>query len=262
MRPLAELQEALADTVVRGGDAGRVATSMRGGSDPRARLEIHVRHYEASLVTALHMKFPATHWLVGSELVAAAARAYVHACPPTRPCIAEYGGAFPAFLAHFARGRGLPYLRMFAELELASAEAATAIELPSLAWRDVAGFGSERLLDCTLRLQPGARYLRSSWCVDELVKMYLTESMPERFTVEQSPSCIEVRGARGALSIARLERAPFAFRAALAAGRSIGDSAMRALRYEPTFDAGAALFDLIQTGLVTNLNPRPEGVDS
>jgi hypothetical protein len=57
-----------------------------------------------------------------------------------------------------------------------------------------------------------------------------------------------------------MERAPFAFRAALAAGRSIGDSAVRALRYEPSFDAGAALFDLVQSGLVTRLSLSTEGV--
>lgn len=99
MQRLSELQGALADAVI-GGDAGRVASSMRGGKNPRARIEIHVRHYEASLVTALHMKFPATQWLVGSELVNAAARAYVHARPPTRPCIAEYGRGF----RHSSRG--------------------------------------------------------------------------------------------------------------------------------------------------------------
>ena len=260
MRRLGELQRTLADAVIRG-DAGRVASSMRGGKDPRARLEIHVRHYETSLVTALHMKFPATHWLVGSELVTAAARAYVHACPPTRPCIAEYGTGFPAFLAHYARARGLPYLRTFAMLELMAAETATAIELPPLEWRDVASVGPEQLLGCTVRLQPGARYLRSSWHVDELMNMYLSESMPEQFEVGRSPTCIEVRGARGALRIARMERAPFAFRAALAAGRSIGDAATHALRYEPSFDAGAALFGLVQTGLVTRLDLRPEGID-
>ncbi len=58
-----------------------------------------------------------------------------------------------------------------------------------------------------------------------------------------------------------MERAPFAFRAALATGRSIGDAAARALRYEPSFDAGAALFDLVQAGLVTSLDIRPEGGD-
>jgi putative DNA-binding protein len=258
LRRLAELQRTIADAVIDG-DPGRAASSLHGGRDPCARLEIHVRHYEASLVTALHMKFPATHWLVGSELVAAAARAYVHARPPTRPCIAEYGRSFPAFLTHFARARGLCYLRMFAELELAAAEAATAIELPPVAWEDLASFGSERLLGCTVGLQLGARYLRSSWRVDELLKMYLSESTPERFEVGRSQTCMEVRGARGGLRIARIERAPFAFRSALAAGRSIGDAADRALRYEPTFDAGAALYDLVQAGLATSVNLSPEG---
>jgi hypothetical protein len=260
LRRLAELQRSLADAVI-GGDADGVASSMRGGKDPRARLEIHVRHYETSLVTALHMKFPATHWLVGSELVAAAAQAFVHARPPTRPCIAEYGRGFPAFLARLARARGLPYLRMFAELELTAAEATTKVDLSPLAWQDVASMGPQRLLGCAVRFQSGARYLRSSWRVDELMKLYWSESMPDRFAVARSQACIEVRGARGALSIARLDRAPFAFRAGLAAGLSIGDSATRALRYEPSFDAGAALFDLVQQGLVTGLNLTPEGVD-
>ena len=258
MQRLAELQRIVADALIRG-DSREIACSLRGGRDPRARLAVHIRHYEASLVTALHMKFPATQWLVGSELVAAAARAFVHARPPTRPCIAEYGRTFPAFLAQFARARGLPYLRMFAELELAAAETATAIELPSLAWRDLANVGSERLLESSLRLQPGARYLRSSWRIDDLMKMYLRETAQERFVVERSQSCIEVRGARGELRIARMERAPFAFRAALAAGREIGDSALHALRYDAAFDAGAALFDLVETGLVTSVRPRPEG---
>jgi hypothetical protein len=257
---LADVQETLADALIRG-EADDVAVWIRGGKDPRTRLAIHVRHYEASLVTALHMKFPATHWLVGSALVDAAARAYVHARPPTRPCIAEYGRSFPSFLARFAGGRGLPYLRMFAELELAAADSATAIELPAVEWRNVAAVGSERLVGATVLLQPGARYLRSSWRVDELMKTYLSDTTPEQLAVEQLQTCIEVRGARGALRIARMERAPFAFRAALAAGHAIGDSAARALRYEPSFDAGAALFDLIQTGLVTNLHLRSEGVD-
>ena len=259
MQRLAELQETFADALIRG-ETSRVASSMRGGKDPRARLEVHVRHYEASLVTALHMKFPATQWLVGSELVTAAARAYVRALPPTRPCIAEYGREFPAFIAHFARASELPYLRAFAQLELTAGETATAIELAPLEWPTITSIGSERLIECTVRLQPGARYLRSSWPVDELMKMYLSERSPERFVVARSRACIEVRGARGELRIARTERAPIAFRAALAAGRPIGESAARALRYDAGFDVGAALFELVRTGLVTSLDPRPEGV--
>jgi putative DNA-binding protein len=255
---LAELQRAFADALI-GGETDAIAGRIRG-MNPRARLAIHLRHYETSLVTALHMKFPATQWLVGSELVAAAARLYVHARPPTRPCIAEYGRNFPAFLARFARARAVPYLRMFAELELAAAEAATSIELPPLAWPEVASAGSERLLGCSLGVQPGARYLHSSWRVDELMKMYLSDSMPVRFVVDRSRACIEIRGARGALRIGRVDRATFAFRAALAARRSIGDAAARALRYDASFDAGAALHELVQTGLVTSLDLHSEGV--
>jgi hypothetical protein len=258
---LAELQRSLADALI-GGDVDAAGTAIYGGRNPRARLGIHVRHYEKSLVTALHMKFPATQWLLGSALVAAAARAYVHAHPPTRPCIAEYGGHFPAFLALFGRARGLPYVRTFAELELAAAEAATAIEFPPLSWQDVVSVGSERLLGCTVGVQPGARYLRSRWRVDELMKMYLSDSIPERFVVDRSEACVEVRGARGALRIARLDRATFAFRAALAARRSVSDSAVRALRYDASFDAGAALRELVRVGLAASLNPRPEGVDT
>jgi hypothetical protein len=256
---LADLQQSLADAVIRG-HADAALLAFRGSS--RARLEIHLRHYETTLVTALHMKFPATHWLVGSELVAAAARAYVHLRPPRRPCIAEYGKSFPGFLARFARARGIPYLRMFAELELAAAETATAIELSPLTWSEVAVVGAERLLGCTVGIQPGARYLRSRWRVDELMNAYLSESIPERFVAAQSETCIEVRGARGELRIARLDRATSAFRAALAGGRSIGDAAARALRYDASFDAGAALGEVVQTGLATRLNPYPEGGNS
>ena len=258
MPRLAELQQTVADALIRGDSRG-VRCRMRGGRDPHARLEVHVRHYETSLVTALHMKFPATQWLVGSELVAAAARAYVHARPPNRPCIAEYGRTFPVFLAQFARGRGLPYLRMFTELELAAGETATAIGLPPLEWSEVAKAGAERLLDCTAGVQSGTRYLRSRWPVDELMKIYLSGSTPERFVVAAAQACIEIRGARGELRIIRLNRATFAFRAALAARRTIEDSVARALRHEPQFDAGAALRDAVQSGLLTSLHLHSGG---
>jgi hypothetical protein len=149
---------------------------------------------------------------------------------------------------------------MFAELEMAAAETATAIELVPLSWAEVASVGPERLLASTLGIQPGARYLRSRWRVDELMKTYLSESMPERFVVGRSETCIEVRGARGELRFARIERAAFVFRAALAAGLTIGAAAARALRYDVSFDAGVALRELVQAGLVTSLETDPEGV--
>src|SRR4051812_44951384 len=75
-----------------------IAPFLVGARDPRARLAIHRRHYEASLVTALTDKFPAVTWLAGAAFMTEATRAFVHRHPPSMPCIAEYGADFPDFL--------------------------------------------------------------------------------------------------------------------------------------------------------------------
>jgi hypothetical protein len=83
---------------------------------PERRLAIHQRHYAGSLTRALVERFPATVWLVGSDLVARAARAFVRE-HPEKPCIAEYGEGFPSYLGAHAKTDALPYLAQFAEIE-------------------------------------------------------------------------------------------------------------------------------------------------
>src|SRR5262245_53377727 len=94
---LAELQHQLRDAVITG-SAAPVVPLLVGGRDATKRLGIHHRHYTTSLATAIVTRFPATAWLVGPSRLEEAARQFVQQHPPTAPCIAEYGGAFPAFL--------------------------------------------------------------------------------------------------------------------------------------------------------------------
>jgi hypothetical protein len=68
MPALADIQSAIRDALVRG-DRSVLAPILSGGADPAHRLAIHQRHYAASLTRALLDRFPATVWLVGSELV-------------------------------------------------------------------------------------------------------------------------------------------------------------------------------------------------
>jgi hypothetical protein len=255
---LAELQQRVAGAVLTG-EADTLAGALVGGAEPRQRLAIHQRHYEASLTAALSEKFPASAWLVGADVVRDAARAYVRAYPPRRPCIAEYGDDFPEFLATHGRAAALPYLASFAALEWAVGQTSIAIDSPPLAWPDLATLGQERLLDTALRLQPGVRHLRSSWRVDELMTMYLRGTETERFELSPEATFIEVRGARGALQVARLDAASFEFRAALANGRTIGDAAVCALDRNASFDAGEALRQLVQAGLVSAALDRAPG---
>ena len=68
MITLADIQAGIRDAVVNG-NAATVAPGPVGGAHPEQRLAIHRRHYMASLTRALVERFPATVWLVGSELV-------------------------------------------------------------------------------------------------------------------------------------------------------------------------------------------------
>jgi hypothetical protein len=240
-------------------DREPVVASLVGGTDPSKRLDIHRRHYETSLTAALSDKFPGCSWLAGADLVSAAARSYVHTRPPQQPCIAEYGADFPEFLASYERASALPYLESFAELEWAVGHASIAVDYPPLSWPELARVGSQELVDVALSLQPGVRYVRSAWGVDELMTTYLSGTEPERFVLPESDTFIEVRGARGELRLARLDGATFVFRSELAAGGSIGDAASRALEHDFTFDPGQALRLLVDSGLATKTFATAEG---
>ena len=113
-----------------------------------------------------------------------------------------------------------------------------------------------------MTLQPGLRYLHSAWGVDELMTMYLEDSQPETFVMSEVDTFVEVRGARGALSIARIDPATFAFRVALRSGESIATAADSALERDATFDAGGALQQLVLAGLATRLSGASEGVSA
>src|SRR5512138_3687294 len=131
MPSLAELQSRVARAMTTG-EREPFAPYLAGGVHADKRVDIHLRHYETSLTAALRDKFPACGWLAGADLVSAAARAYVHARPPTQPCIAEYGRDFPNFLATYGRAPTLPYLESFAELEWAVGRASIAIDHSSI----------------------------------------------------------------------------------------------------------------------------------
>jgi hypothetical protein len=247
---LREVQAGVRRAVVSGDPAG-VAPLLVGGRDARRRLAVHSRHYHASLVQVVVDRYPATVWLVGVGLVTDAARTFVVAHPPTRPCLAEYGAGFPAFLSERPGAAALPYLRDFSELEWGVGAVAVEIDHRAAAMDLLAAMAPDTVADACLSLQPGARYISTSWSVDELMTLYLTESEPDRFVVTPGDIGLEVRGARGDVRISRLSRGDFAFRSALANGSPLGDAAERALAADDAFDPGRALVAAVAGGLVT-----------
>jgi len=222
-----------------------------GGPGARKRLAIHHWHYHASLVAALLDRFPATVWLVGTTFVAGAARRFVQHCPPTRPCIAEYGEDFPSFISAERGAARLSYLRSFATLEWHPNRLSLTITRPALNQNDLSSLDPGTLADVSVTIQPDVHYLHAHWNIDTLIQLYLSDNAPDQFTLARGDAWIELRGARGDLRINRLDRASHTFRSGLSAGQSLGDAAPSALDVNATFNAGHALAALITDGLVT-----------
>ena len=253
MLSLSNLQRRVRNAVIADAGTGMddLAPLLVGGRDPRGRLAIHRRHYEASLVAALMEKFPAVTWLTGAAFITEAARTFVHRHPPRVPCIAEYGAGFPQWLADRAGAERLPYLRAFAELERCVGRAAIAVDVPPIALSAFADH-EETLADLRPCLQPGLNYLAAAWPVDDLMRLYLSDAAPDRYVFEPMDLYLEIRGARGEFQVTRLDAASFHFRNALARGQSIGGASEVGLEQDALFDPGQALVALVASGLVTD----------
>jgi len=255
MNTLAELQRKVRDAVVRD-RMEQAAPLLTGGDDPSQRLMIHRRHYESSLVTALIEKFPGTTWLLGSPLVTAAARLFVHEQPPESPCIAEYGEAFPEFVSKWTSRERETYVRQFAELEWHVGHVAVSVDRKPMAGFSLAGMDGDALAEVRFNLQPGVRYMRASWPVDRLFGAFVTEKVEETCAMEPEELWLEVRGARGEFNIRRLDAAAFAFRYALSQGESLGSASASALEADRHADPGKALIDLFADGLAVSAARR------
>jgi hypothetical protein len=254
--PLADFQAQVRGAIVEG-DAAPLAALLTGSRDPLKRFAIHQRHYDIHLARTLAGKFPAMEWLAGSPFMMAAAQDFIRRSPPRAPCIAEYGEGFPAFVGERAEAQ-LPWLRWVGELEWRLGHAALAVEHAPLELAALSEIAPKLLADCALALQPGVSYLAAPWPVDELVKLFLSDDAPERYALQAEEVLLELRGARGAFSIVRLDAGAFAFRQALQRGISIGGAAEQALDADPAFDAGQGLVQLTAAGLATAIDDAGE----
>ncbi|MGQ0767383.1 MAG: HvfC/BufC family peptide modification chaperone [Gemmatimonadota bacterium] len=252
---LADLQRAVRSFVVLGDNGESLARALVGGEQPLRRLEIHRRHYRASLIEAIRTKFPATAWLVGERTLGEAAGRYIATAPPTAPCISEYGVSFPTFLANEI-GDQVPYVAEFAALEWDVGQVSVSVDASPLdpipSGAAAGGRGSR------YHLQPGIRFVQGSWPVDRLFGFFLTDTAPESFVIVPEAVYLEVRGSRGDFRISRVSVGRLAFRDALAGGGTLDDASARALAAEPTIDVEREVVALHAEGLVVSIQKSGE----
>jgi Putative DNA-binding domain len=100
MPSLRELQTTFGRALL-GADGEELACVRGDGLAPSARVQIYRHHVFASLTKALKDTYPVVCRLVDERFFAFAADHYIRTCPPAAPCLFEYGGSFPRFLALF-----------------------------------------------------------------------------------------------------------------------------------------------------------------
>ena len=254
---LADLQMDIADAVVTHATPS-CASLLSGGGDPTRRVAIHSRHYAASLARSLVERFSATVWLAGSELVTHAAMGFVHEHPPTRPCIAEYGDEFPAYLASCA-GTRLPYLGQFATMDWHLGRVAIAVDAAPL--HDLSDCDPARLAEARLVLQPGTEYLVLDWSLDELIRFYLAGDAPSQYELRSEPVWLELRGCRGELWLNRLTKGDYVFRQALGRGSTVAQAAALATGADGRFGPEGATLAMLHAGLIAGVM-EPSGSQS
>ena len=149
----------------------------------------------------------------------------------------------------------LPYLRSFGELEWHVGHVSGAIELPPLGLASLSDQDGDAIQVMRLMIQPSVRYLQVGWPVDDLFRLYLSDTVPDEIAFTPAETFLEVRGARGEFRFARLGAGEFKFRQAVCNGRMLGAAAETVLASDADFDLGAAFTRLFAEGLVTRLAP-------
>jgi hypothetical protein len=222
------------------------------GFEPEARLSIYRNNMLVTLTEVLKATFPVVCRLVDDRFFEYAANAFIQRHLPASPCLVEYGGDFPDFLAGFPPAACLAYLSDTARLEWAIGRVLQApgpespIPLASLV--SVRGDPAQ----IRLRATGACRYVASAHPIDRIWHFNQPDMEPAEIPDERGGVHLEVRRADG-LQITRLPVAVWTFRSRIADETALGAAAAEALAIAPDFDLAAELAALFAAGLVVGL---------
>jgi len=142
---LADLQAAYRGYLVSGDSATLALAIVADSFDGPERLAIYRNNFLGSLVEALKANFPVTLQLLGTDYFEQAARHFVLAQPPRRPCLFEYGAGFADYLRELPHLAIRPYIVDMARFEFARVAAYNAPIEPAISPEILVGLSPEQL---------------------------------------------------------------------------------------------------------------------
>lgn len=248
MKPEAEWIDALLDPE-RPAPAGLRAWN---GSDPAQRFAVYRNNVTVSLMDALADSFPVTQQLAGEELFRAMAREFARRSPPRSPLLAEYGDAFPAFVAAFPPAAALPYLPDTARLELACARAYHAADADPVAPERVQALleDADALGTSRFTLHPSLYRVLSPWAVASLWAAYQRAEDLDSVDPAAGENVWIVRCGLQ-VAVLRMRAGDCHFADALQQGATFAEAAELALESDRDFDLSACLAVLLREQMIT-----------
>ena len=256
MRSLRELQQDFADALA-GPQHPVPAFAPTPGGGATERFAIYRRAVRANYFNALSATYPVVRRLVGTPFFRAAVDVYVRAHPSRCGDLNVYGGAFGAFLAHYAPAVDLAYLPDVARLEWAIDEAQRATDTaraPDLVLAALSRAPAERLPGLRLRLAPSCRLVGSDYPVLRIWKVNQPDhDGGERVGLDESADRLLVRRDAHGATLERLSADEFAWLSALQAGATLAVAIEAAQGVDASFDLGDALHAHIGSGTLSSI---------
>lgn len=244
MLGLRDLQAAFA-AHLGGEDGPGLADAVMGDTiSAAARLRVHRHHVAESLAAALAATYSTVEAIVGEDFFRTMAKAFAATDLPRQPVLAEYGGAFPAFVAGYGPATSMPYLADMARLDWALNLAFHAPWRDRLSVSDLADLPPEGLLASRVFLAPGSALIRSAYPIDRIWHASRPGAPAGRVSLEGPTSVIVLRRSEDA-AFASLCPAETAFVEALDDGKTLEEGAQAAFAVEPVFDLSIAFARLL-----------------
>lgn len=252
--PLLELQRDIRAGILGAAPAAlldRIADDRLGAEK---RLQIYRNNTLISLTEALKTSFPVVVRLVGERFFAFAADRFIRTHPPQAPRLAEYGAAFPRFLAGFTPAADLVYLADVARLEWAINEAYNAADDPALDAAALASVPAEHYAALRFVLRPSCRFVASPYPVE---RIWLANQADAAETIDLGAGGAALLVMRRDFDVMLLELEPseFAFLAALDAGKTVEAAFADAVAQAPGFDLAATLARQFARGTFAQVLP-------
>ena len=251
MSSLCDLQAGFRTAVLAADETGIAHEIVDDRLGASARLAIYRHHLFTSLTAVLEATYPVVTRLVDRRFFGWVADCYIRAHPPSGPCLFEYGSDFADFLAGLPACAYLPWLADVARLEWAmnaAMHAPDAAPLDADAWRSLT---DNDLAQLTIRFDPSVTLLTSAWPVDAVWRA--NQSGGDGVVdLERGAVHVQVNRVGDDVVFRALTPAAFAFRAALAEGRTLHEAAEQAFEVEPRLVLAAEIRELLDEQVLTS----------